>query len=86
MTPKVNRRTKIVATIGPASIGMVDRLIGAGLDKTGIMTKVAGFILKVGGTTETRIIPIISSTVGIIWVVSSTISIPSSARDSAARS
>jgi di/tricarboxylate transporter len=41
-------------------------IIGAGLDKTGIMTKVAAFILKVGGTTETRIIPIISSTVGII--------------------
>jgi len=41
-------------------------IIGAGLDKTGLMTKVAGFILKVGGTSETRIIPIISSTVGII--------------------
>jgi di/tricarboxylate transporter len=41
-------------------------IIGAGLDKTGIMTKVAGFILKVGGTTEARIIPIISATVGII--------------------
>jgi di/tricarboxylate transporter len=41
-------------------------IIGAGLDRTGIMTKVAAFILKVGGSTETRIIPIISSTVGII--------------------
>ncbi|MEG3618138.1 SLC13 family permease [Magnetovibrio sp. PR-2] len=41
-------------------------IIGAGLDKTGIMTKVAAFILKVGGTTEGRIIPIISSTVGVI--------------------
>ena len=41
-------------------------IIGAGLDKTGIMSKVAAFILKVGGTTETRIIPIISSTVGFI--------------------
>ncbi|QKQ27816.1 SLC13 family permease [Candidatus Reidiella endopervernicosa] len=41
-------------------------IIGAGLDKTGIMSKVAGFILKVGGTTEGRIIPIISSTVGFI--------------------
>jgi len=41
-------------------------IIGAGLDKTGIMSKVAAFILKVGGTTESRIIPIISSTVGII--------------------
>jgi len=41
-------------------------IIGAGLDKTGIMTQVAAFILKVGGTTESRIIPIISATVGFI--------------------
>ncbi len=41
-------------------------IIGAGLDKTGLMSKVASFILKVGGKTESRIIPIISSTVGII--------------------
>ena len=41
-------------------------IIGAGLDKTGLMTKVAAFILKVGGTTEGRIIPIISATVGFI--------------------
>lgn len=41
-------------------------IIGAGLDKTGIMTKVAGFILNAGGTSEKRIIPIVSSTVGII--------------------
>jgi di/tricarboxylate transporter len=41
-------------------------IIGAGLDKTGIMSKVATFILKVGGTTEGRIIPIISATVGFI--------------------
>lgn len=41
-------------------------IIGAGLDKTGLMTKVAAFILKVGGKTETRIIPIISGTVGFI--------------------
>ncbi len=41
-------------------------IIGAGLDKTGLMTKVAGFILKIGGSSEARIIPIISSTVGFI--------------------
>jgi di/tricarboxylate transporter len=41
-------------------------IIGAGLDKTGIMNKVAAMILKIGGTTETRIIPIISATVGVI--------------------
>ncbi len=41
-------------------------IIGAGLDKTGLMTQVAAFILSVGGKSETRIIPIISSTVGFI--------------------
>ena len=41
-------------------------IIGAGLDKTGLMSKVATFILKVGGKTESRIIPIISGTVAII--------------------
>ncbi len=41
-------------------------IIGAGLDKTGLMTKVAAFILQIGGTTETRIIPIISGTVAFI--------------------
>ncbi|MES9923099.1 MAG: SLC13 family permease [Candidatus Thiodiazotropha endolucinida] len=41
-------------------------IIGAGLDKTGIMGSVASFILKTGGTTEGRIIPIISATVGFI--------------------
>ena len=41
-------------------------IIGAGLDKTGIMTKVAAFILNVGGTSEKRIIPIVSSTVAFI--------------------
>ncbi len=41
-------------------------IIGAGLDKTGIMSKVAAFILKAGGTSEKRIIPIISGTVAFI--------------------
>ncbi len=41
-------------------------IIGAGLDKTGLMTKVAASILKIGGTTETRIIPIVSGTVAFI--------------------
>ena len=41
-------------------------IIGAGLDKTGIMSRVAAFILQVGGTTETRIIPIVSASVGFI--------------------
>jgi di/tricarboxylate transporter len=41
-------------------------IIGAGLDKTGVMHRVATFIMRVGGTTEKRIIPIISGTVGMI--------------------
>ena len=41
-------------------------IIGAGLDKTGIMSKVANFILNIGGTSEKRIIPIISGTVALI--------------------
>ena len=41
-------------------------IIGAGLDKTGLMSKVAGFILNIGGSSEGRIIPIISGTVGVI--------------------
>ena len=41
-------------------------IVGAGLDKTGIMSKVAAIILKHGGTTEARVLPIVSGTVGII--------------------
>ncbi len=41
-------------------------IIGAGLDKTGLMSRVAGAILKYGGSTEGRIIPIVSSAVGFI--------------------
>ncbi|MEX0284079.1 MAG: SLC13 family permease [Paracoccaceae bacterium] len=41
-------------------------IIGAGLDRTGLMSKVAATILKYGGKTEARIVPIISGTVGII--------------------
>jgi di/tricarboxylate transporter len=41
-------------------------IIGASLDKTGLMGKVAGTILKMAGRTEARIIPAISGTVGFI--------------------
>ena len=41
-------------------------IIGAGLDKTGIMSRVAAAILKYGGKTEARVIPIVSGTVGVI--------------------
>nr|CRH04442.1 putative transporter [Candidatus Magnetococcus massalia] len=41
-------------------------IIGAGLDKTGLMSKMAALILKVGGSSEGRVIPIVSGTVAII--------------------
>jgi len=41
-------------------------IIGAGLDKTGIMNIVARRMIMVGGITEKRIIPLISGTVGVI--------------------
>ena len=41
-------------------------IMGAGLDRTGIMSQLAGYILRVGGNTDRRIIPIISCTVGVI--------------------
>ena len=41
-------------------------IIGAGLDKTGLMGKLAGVIMRRGGTSEARIIPIVSGTVGVI--------------------
>ena len=41
-------------------------IVGAGLDKTGLMSQVAATILKVAGRTEARVIPAISGTVGFI--------------------
>jgi len=41
-------------------------ILGAGLDRTGVMIVVAAYILKVGGTTATRIVPLVSGTVGVI--------------------
>ena len=41
-------------------------IIGAGLDKTGVMSQVAGKILKYGGEAEGRVISVISVTVGVI--------------------
>lgn len=41
-------------------------IIGAGLDRTGVMSTVAAWISKAGGATEGRIIVLISSTVGVI--------------------
>jgi di/tricarboxylate transporter len=41
-------------------------IIGAGLDKTGVMNQVAKPIIKLAGNSEKRIIALISSTVGVI--------------------
>ena len=41
-------------------------IIGAGLDKTGVMNQVAGPIIKLAGKSEKRVIILISGTVGII--------------------
>lgn len=41
-------------------------VIGAGLDKSGIMTQVAAKLLKISGKTEQRVIPVISGTVAFI--------------------
>ena len=41
-------------------------IVGAGLDKTGLMSTVAALILKKGGASEARIVPIVSGTVGVI--------------------
>ena len=41
-------------------------ILGAGLDKTGIMSRVAGIILRIGGTSEKRVVPIVTGTVGVL--------------------
>ncbi len=41
-------------------------IIGAGLDMTGVMTVVAKYIMRLGGVKESRIIAVISATVGFI--------------------
>ncbi|MDZ7840604.1 MAG: SLC13 family permease, partial [Gammaproteobacteria bacterium] len=41
-------------------------IIGAGLDKTGVMSRVAGKILRYAGRTEQRIIPTVSAAVAMV--------------------
>ena len=41
-------------------------IIGAGLDKTGVMNQVAGPIIKLAGKSEKRVMMLVSGTVGII--------------------
>ncbi|MFW6339978.1 MAG: SLC13 family permease, partial [Wenzhouxiangella sp.] len=40
-------------------------IIGAGLDRTGVMNVVAGFIVRVAGRSESRVMGMMSSTVGL---------------------
>ncbi len=39
-------------------------ILGAGLDRTGVMTAVANIILRIGGKTEKTVMPVVSLTVG----------------------
>ncbi|MBU1425573.1 MAG: SLC13 family permease [Gammaproteobacteria bacterium] len=65
--PLVKGRELFSGFSGNAVISIIAvMIVGAGLDKTGLMGKVASFIIRVAGKTEARIIPAISSTVGII--------------------
>ncbi len=41
-------------------------ILGAGLDRTGLMSRVAAYILRMAGNTERRIMVLVSTTVGII--------------------
>ncbi|MCF6264358.1 MAG: SLC13 family permease [Xanthomonadales bacterium] len=41
-------------------------ILGEGLDRTGVMNIVAAKILKIGGSTESRVMALISGTVGVI--------------------
>jgi len=41
-------------------------ILGAGLDRTGVMLVIAAWILKVGGSTANRIIPLLCGTIGLI--------------------
>ncbi len=45
---------------------MAVMIIGAGLDRTGVLGQLAGKILKLGGRTEGRVIMLVSSVTGII--------------------
>lgn len=41
-------------------------IIGAGLDRTGLLSRLAGLILRIGGSTERRVVPLVSGSVGVI--------------------
>jgi len=65
--PVIDRQELFTGFSSNAVISVIAvMIIGAGLDKTGIMNQVAAIILNKGGKTEKRIIPLVSGTVGII--------------------
>jgi di/tricarboxylate transporter len=41
-------------------------VLGAGLDRTGLLTRLAAHILRLGGSSEKRVVPIVSGTVAVM--------------------
>ena len=67
ISPIIDRNALFAGFSSNAVIAVIAvMIIGAGLDKTGIMNRVAALILNKGGKTEKRIIPLVSGTVAII--------------------
>jgi len=70
LLPLIGLVTPREAFVGLSSNAVVSIMaviiIGAGLDKTGVMNKVAGPIVKLAGKSEKKVITLISGTVGII--------------------
>lgn len=70
MLPLIGLVTPQEAFVGLSSNAVISIIaviiIGAGLDKTGVMNKVAGPIVKLAGNSEKKVITLISGTVGII--------------------
>jgi len=67
ITPIIQRNELFSGFSSNAVISVIAvMIIGAGLDKTGLMNRVAAVILNKGGKTEKRIIPLVSGTVAII--------------------
>ncbi|NND92456.1 MAG: SLC13 family permease [Granulosicoccus sp.] len=67
LTPLISRSELFSGFSSNAVISVIAvMIIGAGLDKTGLMGKLASLILLKGGKTEKRIIPLVSGAVAII--------------------
>ncbi len=70
LLPLIGLVTPKQAFVGLSSNAVVSIIaviiIGAGLDKTGVMNKVASPIIKIAGNSERRVMALVSLTVGII--------------------